>query len=400
MPRPLVGDDPMPASSGLGTSPTGGSELLAPRDSSGMAARQAEADEFFARHRDAQGLALLHGERKADDLPPIPEPASTHAQTSQEPAGDTPPPSELLATWRRDCERARAVDAHARGDVIAHERAESNRARSESARMRRDLTRNREARRRAELARVATWQREHPDRARATKDRWIQNNLEKRRKASRDYYYRNKETILAKAKERHEADPAVRQKRQQKYRQSHPDRIAAASAAWRSKPESKLRHQEATKRWEQREQRRRDVGLPPRRIHRRTPGDKQLDACNADAFFGRDWSRIRISDEPEHRLDPTPPEMLDEWEKGCARARLRHRLRNDPAYRERIEHHREALQDHLRSQVRRLAAQARIDAVARAVNDRLRTAPRRQDSADHAAPHRLPSAPTRSLLGR
>ena len=400
MPRPLVGDDPMPASSGLGTSPTGGSGRLAPRDSAGMAARQAEADEFFARHRDAQSLVLLDGERRADNRPPIPESDSAHAQTSQGPAGDTPTPSELLATWRRDCERARVVDAQARGDVIAHERAKSYRARSQSAQERRELTRDREARRRAELERAAAWQREHPARARTTKDRWVQNNLEKRRKASRDYYYRNKEAILAKAKERHEADPSVRQKRQQKYRQSHPDRIAAASAAWRSKPENKLRHQEATKRWERREERRRNVGLPPRRIHRRAPADKKTDACNADAFFGRDWSHIRILEGPEHRLDPTPQKMLDAWEKDSARARLRHRLRNDPLYRERIEHHREALQDRIRSQEHRAAAQDRIDAIARAVNDRLRIAPRRQEAVDIAAPHRVRSIPTASGLRR
>ncbi|KHK98851.1 hypothetical protein LK09_08260 [Microbacterium mangrovi] len=403
--RPLVGGDPMPASSGLGTSSTSGRRASTSEgrrsDSPGSAADregsgQDAADRFFRRFRSAKELTQLEGER--GDLREPGDPGETEPQASDRERT----PARLFDAWTEDCRRARAADAFNRCEITAHEAAARSRAREATRQKHLQEGRDRDARRRADLARVAKWQADNPERARATKERWVQNNLEKRRKASRDYYHRNKEKILAKAKERHLTDPSVQQKRQQKYRQAHPDRIAATSAAWRAKPENKARHREATQRWEARERRRREVGLPPRRIHRRTPDDRRTDAGSADEFFARDWSHVRIPDGPQHRLDPTPPALLDAWESESARARLRHRLRDDPEFRERVERHRNALQDRIHAEQRRAAHRDRVDAIARAVNDRLRIAgPRRRSpTADLAAPNQPQPAPSSSGLGR
>lgn len=409
--HPLAGDDPMPASSGLGVSSINGRRTSPPGNrwsaSTQKATRSEEsgrdADRFFRRRRNAEALARLADERvPAGHLPPAGRTEETERRAPN-PVDDEQTPARLLGAWLQDCQRARVADAFNRREATAREAAASYQTREASRQKHLQEARDREARLRANRARAAKWEKDNPERSRATRQRWVENNIEKRRKASRDYYYRNKEQILAKAKERHLADPSVRQKRQQKYRQEHPDRIAAASAAWRAKPENKERHREAAQRWEARERRRREVGIPPRRIHRRTPEDKRMDAGKADEFFAQDWSHApMIGDGAEHRLDPTPPELLDAWESESARARLRHRLRDDPEFRKRIARRRTVLQERIAAEQRRVANRERVDAIARTVNDRLRITGtrRRTQNVDPAAPHPLPSGRSSSGLGR
>ncbi|GAA4345671.1 hypothetical protein GCM10023087_07870 [Microbacterium rhizosphaerae] len=363
---------------------------------SARADRQREADAFFHRELDPPAVVRVKAERAMHDAEADAFfAASWSTERLSRLLDEYGTPQVLLDAFSRDCERARIAHADAtRGDVLA-ELAEGRRA----ARVRREALAER---RRAETERVRAWAAANPERVRANRRRWADNNRERRKQINREYYQRNRDAILAKQRERNHVDPARRAEYNRRYAQAHPERKTAFNKAWRSDPENNKRHQEATKRWNDRERRRRELGMPARRIHKDPPETIRASQRDADAFFQRSWPAAEIRRIRREHGEPTPPDLLAAWKADCASARLRFRLADDPEFRERVEA-RQATRAHERLERERVEQEAaRMDSIARAINDRLRGRPRRRSNAatvDRWTPTQPPLDPEPGGIG-
>ncbi|MGN8552093.1 UNVERIFIED_CONTAM: hypothetical protein OHV15_05875 [Microbacterium sp. SLM126] len=175
----------------------------------------------------------------------------------------------------------------------------------------------------------------------------------------RKYYEKNREQILERARARYAANPEEARARAKQYRS--------------------------------RERRRRELGLPPPRRHVVRPRERDENQRNADEFFARSYTRQEVSDAVAALA--TPPDLLAAWKRDCARARAAHRRATDPEvadYKSESRRRVEAARELLRR--RQAAEEARMDAIARDVNDRLRGVPRRPTPADPTLPHSAPGA--------
>jgi hypothetical protein len=356
---------------------------------------QRQADAFFERELDSPSLTRVKGERITHDVEADAFfTASWPTDRLSRLLDEYGTPDALLDAWGRDCERARIAHTIATAEEVRTERAESARA----ARVRREAVAER---RRAETQRVGRWAAANPERVRANRRRWAENNAERRKQINREYYQRNRDAILAKQRERNHVDPARRAEYNRRYAQAHPERKAAFNKAWRSDPENNRRHRDATKRWNDRERRRRELGLPARRIHKEPPETIRDALRDADAFFQRRWTGDEIRRVRREHGQPTPPALLAAWKVDCAKARFQFRLAHDPAFRQRVEV-RQAGRTHEPIEHHREAEEAaRMDRIARAINDRLRVTPRRRTAPrlDNAAPVQLPTEPQHGGLG-
>lgn len=222
-------------------------------------------------------------------------------------------------------------------------------------------------------------------------------DLKERRASKAEYarerYHGDIETSRARARElaaqRRAADPEgqreAHRRRNQAWRESHKVAIAEKRRANHlTEPESKQvaarryyeKHAEQRKEYsrrhyaehhdellaKQRDRRRRlrqrtDLGLPARRLHRSTPEERREHTRAADAFFTQQWTpdlveRLRA----ELR---TPPELIAAWQRECARTRADQYAVLHPETRV-----------HIVDRAR--AEEARMDAIAREINNRLR----------------------------
>lgn len=180
-----------------------------------------------------------------------------------------------------------------------------------------------------------------------------------RAESSRRYYEKNREQILERARQRYAAN--------------HETARAKANA------------------YQARERRRRDAGLPPRRLHSIRPAERDMNQRDADDFFARAYTGEELK--VMRTALATPPELYAAWQRECSRARAAHRRATDPDV---IVHRSEARQraEAARELVRqnRSAEDARLDAIAHDINDRLRLSPRRRSAVD-SAPHQSPAGP-------
>ncbi len=251
---------------------------------------------------------------------------------------------------------------------------------------------------------------------------------ERRREYAREYYAAHRDEYLDyqrqyRAEERDkdpEAYRAAKRERNQRWRDSHKDQVNARLrdkyrdnaekhrerrreyyAAHAEEQRARRREYYARNRekqnaahraWQSREKRRRDAGLPPRRIHRTSREDRMANRYAADVFF----SRVRSSDEIAAAMKSieTPPEVWAAWKRDCLRARAAYALEEDKEELERLQKELARVKPGPKPKPRPTPSEieeARIDAVARAINERLRhrEAPRRTHHLDPAAPHQM-----------
>ncbi|MFE5410151.1 hypothetical protein [Microbacterium sp. NPDC056569] len=249
---------------------------------------------------------------------------------------------------------------------------------------------------------------------------------EARRQYARDYYAQHREEYLEYQRqyraEQREKDPeAYRQgkrERNQRWRDRHKDEVnARLREKYREDPEKhrerrrefyaehaeeqRLRRREyyarnkekqnaAHRAWRDREKRRRDAGLPVRRIHRTTKAEQVENRAAADEFFLRVWTKEELK--VAMKSIETPADVWAAWKRDCLRARAEYALAEQKEELVRLQKELDRAKPGPKPKPRptpREIEEARMDAIARQVNERLRhrEQPRKPHHLDPAAPH-------------
>jgi hypothetical protein len=272
--------------------------------------------------------------------------------------------------WRaRNLERSRELNRESmRRKAVEQRKAQERRDRN-AARARERYHADVEASRAKARAYLAARKAADPDGYREAKKR--------RNQAWRE---RHKDEIDARRREKYRLDPSRKQTQAAQYYERH----AEERRDYRRRYYQEHREQELARQrqWRRRERRRIDAGLPVRRLHRTTPAEREQHAREADAFFARP-----VTPQLKERLAAelrTPPELIAAFRRECARIRAaQYALRNPETSRRQL--------------TRQQAEEARMDAIARAINERLRTTPRpRRDLAAHTP---TPTTPPRRGMG-
>ncbi|MBW9121881.1 hypothetical protein JNB63_17425 [Microbacterium trichothecenolyticum] len=221
-----------------------------------------------------------------------------------------------------------------------------------------------------------------------------------RAKAQRRWWEAHKDEYNAKLRAQHRENPEPKRAAARAYYAAHADELKAKKRAYYAA--NRERVLASNRAWKEREKRRLDAGLPPRRLHTTSGEERSAHAAAADAFFTRERSPAEIAamrDMPRpavELLQATPPELVAAFERDSKRARIEHALATDLSYadRSRIAEARRHLAAHeqaARREQRHAAENARLDAIGKQVNDRLRhkEPPRRRHhlDPDPAAPH-------------
>lgn len=195
-----------------------------------------------------------------------------------------------------------------------------------------------------------------------------------RKRANDAWRAKHKDEINARLRERNRIDPDTKRARSRRHYEKH----AEERRAYRRRYYEEHRERELAKQhqWRQREKRRIEAGLPVRRLHRLTPNERREDLRAADEFFARPVTpELRARLEAELR---TPPELIAAWEREIARTRATQWALRHPEASPRIVN-------------RYQAEEERMDTIARAINDRLRSTPRRARDPDYAIPAHSPT---------
>lgn len=183
----------------------------------------------------------------------------------------------------------------------------------------------------------------------------------------------------AKRREKHRENPDAKREAAARYYAQNADKVRERRRAYYAANREKQLEKQAQ--WRAREKRRREAGLPVQRLHR---VDKELRLLNRDAadeFFSRERTADEIAVLRNERR--TPAAELARWQRDCDRARTAFAIAHDPdPVRPVLTSEERARQAVIRAKREADAAEAsRMDAIARAINDRLRQAPRRRPDA-------------------
>jgi hypothetical protein len=220
---------------------------------------------------------------------------------------------------------------------------------------------------------------------------------EARRQYARDYYAQHRAEYLEyqrqyRAEQRAKDPEAYRQgkrERNQRWRDKHKDEVnARLRDKYRADPE---KHRERRREfYADRAKRLREAGLPARRIHRKNRGERFANRIAADRFFSREWTTEELA--VAMKSIETPPEVWAAWKRDCLKARAAYSLAEQKEELERLQKELARAKPGPKPKPRPTPEEieeARMDAVARAINDRLRhrEPPRRVHHLDPAAPH-------------
>ncbi len=224
--------------------------------------------------------------------------------------------------------------------------------------------------------RKAAWAREryHADveasRARALESRERQRAAdpegyrEGKRRRKTTWRARHKDDINARLRDKNQRDPSAKAAGAKRYYQRHAEeRKAYRRQYYRDNRDRQLASQ---KRWRDRERRRIEVGLPVRRLHKVTPAERDENAAAAQAFFSRPLTP-QLQNQLKVEL-ATPKHLIDALHREWDRIRAADYQRRNP----------ETSSDTVR---RRETEEARLDGIARSINERLRMTPRREPEA-------------------
>lgn len=177
--------------------------------------------------------------------------------------------------------------------------------------------------------RVRAWAAVNQGRARERQRAWNAKNPERVREHKRNYYHRNRETRQAAGRDqnaRRRLDPGEREKARQ-YQAEHREQRNLRQNERRSTPEAREKHNREQNEGRARERRRRELGLPPRSMHRATINERARNAASADEFFTRKCNSRelrRLGEELAEVQAETAPASEARW-----RADLATRIRAD-----------------------------------------------------------------------
>ncbi|MET0829071.1 MAG: hypothetical protein ABWY26_06090 [Microbacterium sp.] len=203
----------------------------------------------------------------------------------------------------------------------------------------------------------------------------------------------NREEHNAKLRAKHRDNPAIKREANSRYYAEHGDEVRERRRAFYAA--NREQQVDKQRQWRARERRRRELGLPPRRLHRLTAAERQANAAATETFF----SRTRSPEEVKAiRLER---KVHDRERARLIRASRRERIAagiasdSDPVRPVRMSQRRESEREAAARLKREAVAAeaARMDAIAREINDRLRHGPRRTEVGRprHAA---TPNQPT------
>ncbi|MGX5773098.1 hypothetical protein ACWKWN_20345 [Microbacterium trichothecenolyticum] len=271
-------------------------------------------------------------------------------------------------------ERERFRERHA--DRIREEKREQARAKSARERKARDDAERRRVKARERYAADPQahleYQRQRRAAQRAADPEGYREAKKQRNKRWADSH---KEEQAVKRRQKHRENPEKKREAAARYYVENAEKVRERRRAYYQANREKQLETQAQ--WRAREKRRRDAGLPVRRLHRVDKEQRPLNIEAADAFF----RRVRTADEiAALRVEPRPSAAaIARWRRDCDRARTAFAIAHDPdPVRPVLTTEERARQAAARARREADAVEAaRMDAIARLINDRLRQAPRR-----------------------
>ncbi|WP_292826777.1 hypothetical protein [Microbacterium sp.] len=196
--------------------------------------------------------------------------------------------------------------------------------------------------------------------------------------------------VNAKLRAKYQANPEKLRARRREYYAEHAEELRGKRREHYAK--AKEARDAARRAWlEDEETRRRDVGLPPARLPQTERDQREAHAAAADRFFVRKWTEAELRE--ALKSITTPPDVWAAWVRDCARARATYHLAEQKAELERLQKElgraRPGPKPKPRPTAEQRAEDARLDAIGKQINDRLRhrEPPRRPHHLDPAAPH-------------
>lgn len=281
--------------------------------------------------------------------------------------------AEKIAVYRARYNEKHREEIRAKNrDYMRRKAKEEVQKRARRASSARYYVRNRERYIEGQKRSVAKRRAENPDRFR-----------ELARGRYRRWWARHKDTENTKRRDAYRRDPEAQRRRAQEYYAAHKEEIKARRRASYAANRDQERATQEAARTKRRAERR--AGLPPRQV-RRTPREERFrNVRAADDFF----TRYRTQEQRQALAGElrTEPALIAAWMRDCLRARALH---HQAVAREEAEVLRREGRLVLPKapsvdEIAKRAEEERMDAVAREINDRLRSrdAPRREAPAPH-----------------
>lgn len=199
---------------------------------------------------------------------------------------------------------------------------------------------------------------------------------------------KHKDEVNTRLRDKYRADPEKHRERRREFYAEHAEEQRARRREYYAR--NKERQNAAHRAWRDREKRRREAGLPVRRIHRTNRDELFVSRVAADEFFSRVWTKEELA--AAMKSIETPPEVWAAWKRDCLKARAAYSLAQQKEELERLQKELARAKPGPKPKPRQTPAEieeARMDSVARAINERLRhrEPPRRVHHLDPAAPH-------------
>lgn len=199
---------------------------------------------------------------------------------------------------------------------------------------------------------------------------------------------KHKDEVNARLRDKYRADPEKHRERRREFYAKHAEEQRARRREYYAR--NKEKQDAAQRAGRDRAKRLREAGLPARRIHRKNRGERFANRIAADRFFSREWTKEELA--VAMKSIETPPEVWAAWKRDCLKARAAYSLVEQKEELERLQKELARAKPGPKPKPRPTPAEieeARMDAVARAINDRLRhrEPPRRVHHLDPAAPH-------------
>ena len=213
---------------------------------------------------------------------------------------------------------------------------------------------------------------------------------EAKRARNKRWRDRHREEQNAKRREKHRDNPDAKRESAARYYQTHGEQVRERRRAYyHANREAQLEKQ---RQWRAREKRRRAAGLPPRRLHRTAAAERAANRGAAVEFFERERTPEQIAILTEELR--TPDDVIARWERDSERARIASAIAADTDITRPLTvsqmRHRERERAARQKQVAREVEEARMDQIARAINERLRTRPRPVRSHNHSPTPHIP----------
>lgn len=215
-----------------------------------------------------------------------------------------------------------------------------------------------------------------------------------RRAANKRWHDKNRDNQNEKARDRYRIDRRPTLEARASYYAAHAEEITARKRErYAADREAQLEKQ---RRWRGREARRRAAGLPTQALHRVSAAERNANQANADEFFARVYTFEEIAE-----ISVTPDRLIARWDRDSERSRVAsyYALGPDvsrPAIRaevRRAEAERKRAERDAAARAVLEAEHARLDGIARAINDTLRRpGPRRDRTQDECSPVHGPPA--------